>query len=192
METGSSQESQRPRVVVDPPKAEPRPIWAPPALSAFSDANPRRLRQVINPSQLLWKLSDSARQVRQRYTLSRQAALGRRGEDLAHRFLQSAGLRILARNYRPAGGECEIDIVARDGEVLVFVEVKSRASAEYGAPDRAIGKEKQKHIVRAARHYSLRAGIPWSQVRFDTVSVVFTQPPSIVYQQDAFFEGRAI
>lgn len=146
----------------------------------------------IAPRQLLWKLSDAARQFRQRQTLSPAAALGRRGEDLAHRYLRSAGFTILARNYRPGGGDAEVDIVARDKNVIVFVEVKSRSSADFGTPDRAIDTEKQKHIVRAARTYATRAGIEWSEVRFDTVSIVFTSPPSIIHQQDAFFEGRAI
>jgi putative endonuclease len=141
---------------------------------------------------LLWKLSDSARQFRERQTLTPDAALGRRGEDLAHRYLRSKGVRVLARNYRPDGGNSEIDIVARDGGVLVFVEVKTRASAEFGSPDRAIGPEKQKNIVRAARAYATRAGIEWSEVRFDTISIVFTEPPSIMHQEDAFFDGRAI
>jgi putative endonuclease len=141
---------------------------------------------------LLWKLSDTARQFRQRQTLSPTAALGRRGEDLAHRYLKSAGFTILARNYRPGGGDSEVDIVARDRDIVVFVEVKSRSSEEFGAPDRAIDAEKQKHIARAARAYATRAGLEWSQVRFDTVSIVFTNPPSIVHLQDAFFEGRAI
>ena len=99
---------------------------------------------------------------------------------------------VLARNYRPANGEAEVDIVARDGETTVFVEVKSRTSAEFGAPERAIDSDKRKHIVRAARAYATRAGIGWDQVRFDTVSIVFTTPPSIVHLQDAFFDGRAI
>ena len=145
----------------------------------------------IRPGQLLWKLSDAARQYRERKKLAPDAALGRRGEDLAHRYLRSAGLRIVARNYRP-GGDSEVDIVARDGDTVVFVEVKARVSAEFGSPDRAIDHEKQKHIIRAARSYTTRAGIEWNQVRFDTVSIVFTDPPSIIHQQDAFFEGRTI
>lgn len=145
----------------------------------------------IAPRQLLWKLSDAARQRRQQQTLTADAAMGHRGEDLAHRYLRSKGLAILSRNYRP-GGDSEVDIVARDGEVTVFVEVKARASAEYGSPDRAIGAEKQKHIIRAARAFTTRAGIEWNQVRFDTISIVFTDPPSIVHQQDAFFAGRSM
>lgn len=124
--------------------------------------------------------------------LSPDAALGRRGEDLAHRYLRSAGFVIVARNYRPNAGDVEVDIVARDNGTLVFIEVKSRISAEFGSPERAIDSEKQKRIVRAARSYATRAGIDWNQVRFDTVSIVFTKPPSIVHQQDAFFNGRAI
>ncbi len=146
----------------------------------------------IAPRQLLWKLSDAARHVRETQTLTPDAALGRRGEDLAHRYLRSKGLTILSRNYRPGGGDAEIDIVARDGNITVFVEVKTRSSAEYGSPDRAIGSEKEKHILRAARAFATRAGIEWDEVRFDTISIVFTKPPSIVHQQDAFFEGRAV
>ena len=157
-------------------------------MATGSDQSPLRLS---NARQALWKLSDVARQFRQNRTLSPEAALGRRGEDLAHRYLRSAGFTVIARNYRP-GEDSEVDIVARQGDTIVFVEVKSRTSADFGSPDRAIGAEKQKHIVRAARSYTTRAGIEWSQVRFDTISIVFTDPPSIVHQQDAFFDGRAI
>lgn len=132
------------------------------------------------------------RQLGEQRTLSPTAALGRKGEDLAHRYLQRMGLVVLARNYRPAAGEAEVDIVARDGPTLVFVEVKSRASADYGEPDRAVDTEKEKNVVRAARNYALRAGIEWSCVRFDVVSVVFSTPPRITHHQDAFFHGRAI
>ncbi len=145
----------------------------------------------VAPRQLLWKVSDAARQFRERRSLTPEAALGRRGEDYAHRYLRRAGFTVLARNYRPGGGEAEVDIVARDGDVVVFVEVKSRKSAEFGMPDRAIDTEKQRNITRAARSYASKAGIPWDKVRFDTISIVFTEPPSIVHHQDAFFEGRA-
>jgi putative endonuclease len=152
----------------------------------------QRLLRQVQPKQLLWKLSDAARQFRERRTLSPESAVGRRGEDLAHRYLRNAGLTVVARNYRPNEGEAEVDIVARDGDTVVFVEVKTRASSDCGAPDRAIGGDKQKNIVRAARSYATRAGIAWSQVRFDTISIVLTNPPSLVHQQDAFFVGRAV
>lgn len=98
----------------------------------------------------------------------------------------------MARNYRPNEGDAEVDIVARDGDTVVFVEVKSRTSDHFASPDRAIDGEKQKNIVRAARAYATRAGIAWNQVRFDTISIVFTKPPTLVHQRDAFFDGRAI
>jgi putative endonuclease len=144
----------------------------------------------IRPSQLLWKLSDRARQFRQNSILSAEAAIGKRGEDLAHRYLRKVGFTVVARNYRP-GIDSEVDIVARRGDLLVFVEVKTRTSTEAGHPDRAIDLEKQKHIARAARSYVTRAGVEWNQVRFDTIAVVLSHPPSIVHHEDAFFHGRA-
>jgi putative endonuclease len=148
--------------------------------------------ETLKTSQLLWKkLSEAARHFKRRRVLSADAALGRRGEDLAHRYLRCAGFKIIARNNH-SGGSSDIDIVARDGDITVFVEVKTRAAAEYGAPERATDSEKQKRIVRAARSYAACAGIEWSTVRFDTVSIVFSQSPAIVHQQDAFFEERAI
>ena len=158
----------------------------------MATGSPERAPWSLAPKQLLWKLSDRARQFREQKVLTPEAALGRRGEDVAHRYLRNIGMTVLARNYRPGGGEAEVDIIARDGDIVVFVEVKSRRSADYGSPDRQIDDSKRKNITRAARSYATRAGIAWSQVRFDVVSVVLTEPPSIVHQQDAFFEGRPI
>jgi putative endonuclease len=151
----------------------------------------KRSGWALKPGQLLWKLSDSARQAREARTLQADAALGRRGEDLAHRYLQKAGYAVVTRNYKP-GADSEIDIVATKDELVVFVEVKSRSSAVYGAPERAMDANKQKNIVRGARAYATRAAIDWSRVRFDVISVVFTKPPSILHQQDAFFPSRRI
>ena len=80
---------------------------------------------------------------------------GRRGEDLAHRYLRRQGFTIVARNYRLAAGDAEVDLIARDGEALVFVEVKSRETGEYGPPERAIGEEKRRHLsARRARIFA--------------------------------------
>lgn len=111
---------------------------------------------------------------------------GRLGEDLAHRYLRRHGCTIVARRYRPRAGGGEIDLVAWQGETLVFVEVKTRASAEYGTPDRAVDAEKEGYLRRAGRDYARRAGIEWSRVRFDIVSVVLTDPPFIEWFPDAF------
>lgn len=104
---------------------------------------------------------------------------GRRGEDLAHRYLKRQRFTIVARNYRLAAGDAEVDLIARDGEALVFVEVKSRETGEYGPPERAIGEEKRRHLLRVAREYARKTNTPWEQVRFDVVTVIFSNPPQI-------------
>ena len=136
-----------------------------------------RLKWALQPQQLLWKLSDRARQFGESRSLTPTAAVGKRGEDLAHRYLQRAGFKIIARNYKP-GQDSEVDIVARLGELLVFVEVKTRTSAEHAAPDRAIDKEKHRHIIKAARAFASRANIDWDKVRFDiSLSYSSIRPP---------------
>ncbi|MEQ1885425.1 MAG: YraN family protein [Bryobacteraceae bacterium] len=106
-------------------------------------------------------------------------ALGRRGEDLAHRYLRKQGFTIVARNYRLAAGDGEADLIAWEGETLVLVEVKSRKSDEHGPPERAIDDEKRQHLKRIAREYSRKTETPWERVRFDLVTVVFSTPPRI-------------
>jgi putative endonuclease len=118
-------------------------------------------------------------------------ALGRRGEDLAHRYLERRGMTIVARNYRTATGSAEADLVAWERDILVFIEVKTRSTEEYGPPDRAIGAEKRRAIVRAAADYSRRAGVPAEKVRFDVINVVLSTPPSFEHIRDAFSAARA-
>ena len=110
---------------------------------------------------------------------------GRLGEDLAHRYLRGRGCTVVARNYRPPAGHGEIDLVVWHGEKLVFVEVKTRDSAEFGEPERAVDAEKQLHLTRAARDYARRAGVEWQQVRFDVVAVILS-PRRIEWLRDAF------
>jgi putative endonuclease len=117
-------------------------------------------------------------------------ALGRRGEDIAHRFLQRSGMIVVDRNYRMASGGGEVDLIAWEADVLVFVEVKSRSTDEYGAPDRAIGAEKQASLLRAAREYARHADVQWDKVRFDVVNVVFDKPPKVRHYRDALARSR--
>jgi putative endonuclease len=95
--------------------------------------------------------------------------MGGVGERKACEFLRKAGYRIIARNWRTRFGE--IDIIARDGETLVFVEVKLRSSEEFGGPEGALTPAKQRRIVLAARHFlgQTECELP---VRFDLVTVV--------------------
>jgi putative endonuclease len=132
----------------------------------------------------LYRLADAAR--RRARGLNPTAAHGRLGEDLAHRYLRRRGCRIVARNYRPRSGGVEIDLVAWHGETLVFVEVKARATEDFGTPDRAVDTTKQTYLIRAGRDYARRAGVPWDRTRFDIVGIVLSRPPRIDWQQDAF------
>ena len=116
-------------------------------------------------------------------------ALGRRGEDLAHRYLKNCGFAIVARNYRGRNGGVEVDLIGWDGPLLVFVEVKSRSSVSFGQPEEAVDREKQVRLIRAAGEYIHRCGVGWNFVRFDVVSVLFGEPPALSHIEDAF--GRS-
>lgn len=102
-------------------------------------------------------------------------AVGRYGEQRAVDHLAAAGLEILARNWRCREGE--IDIVARDGPALVFVEVKTRSSLAFGSPAEAVDRAKSARIRQLALRWilaqrELGEQTFWSSVRFDVVSVV--------------------
>src|SRR5579871_5753968 len=135
---------------------------------------------------MLGVLSDWLRHHRRRRIWDPDLALGRRGEDLAHRFLRRQGFTVVARNYRLAAGDAEADLIAFEGEKLVFIEVKSRKSGDFGPPERAIDDKKQLHMLRVAREYTRKTSTPWDRVRFDIVTVVFTQPPEIALFREAF------
>jgi putative endonuclease len=117
---------------------------------------------------------------------SADLATGRRGEDLAHRYLQRKGFKIVARNYRLSAGDAEADVIGWQGEELVFVEVKTRRSDEYGPPDRAVGEEKRVHLRRVAREYVRKSKTPWDRVRFDVVNVILGDPPKVEWLPGAF------
>ncbi|MGB8412713.1 MAG: YraN family protein [Candidatus Binatus sp.] len=101
--------------------------------------------------------------------LGGQVALGRRGERAAERYLRRNGYRIVARNYRAAGAE--IDLVAIDGETLVFVEVKTRRSRAAGAPEEAVDERKQTRMRRAAEVFAARYRADEMEMRFDIIAV---------------------
>ena len=97
----------------------------------------------------LYRLADRARHAARLRRWTHDQAMGRWGEDLAHRYLQREGYVVVARNYRPSYGSGDIDLVAWERSTLVLVEVKWRASEEFGPPDRAVDPEKQRHLLKA-------------------------------------------
>jgi putative endonuclease len=112
--------------------------------------------------------------------------LGSRGEELAARFLEENGWRILVRNFRM--GRKEIDLVARRGEVVAFVEVKTRAGAGYGHPLEAITWKKRREIRQVATAWVDRFGGPDDTYRFDAVAIEIDGrgPPRIEHVEDAW------
>ena len=117
---------------------------------------------------------------------SPERVLAARGEDLAMRYLQKRKYVIIERNYRPRKGKQEVDLIAWDGDSLVFVEVKTRSSDETGAPERAVTPDKQKHLIRAAELYTRYTKINQEAVRFDVVAILDGTPPRIDLFRNAF------
>ncbi len=97
--------------------------------------------------------------------------LGRWGERRAERFLRRQGLKILGRRVR-VGKKDEIDLLARQGGVLVIIEVKTRSEEGLEPPRRAVDFHKQNHLNRAALHYARRLHPPPEALRFDIVEVI--------------------
>jgi len=116
--------------------------------------------------------------------------LGKRGEDLACEELERRGYAIIARRFRVRSGE--LDIVARDGATLVFVEVKTRTSREFGDAAEAVTRIKQLRMMRLAEEYLMRHHLQKCPCRFDVVSVHFDEHAAhagaagIVVIQNAF------
>jgi putative endonuclease len=129
---------------------------------------------------------DAIRDARRRRLWDRDKASGRRGEDLAHRFLRKQRYIIVARNYRLSSGDAEADLIARDGEDLVIVEVKTRATDQFGPPEQAVNPEKRRRLMRVGREYARKTDTAWERVRFDIVSIVLREPPEVTLLRAAF------
>lgn len=109
--------------------------------------------------------------MRARLSTERTGELGPQGEQLAARFLQKLGYRILARGHRQRLGE--IDLVALDGQTLVFVEVKTWRAGDRGDPALAVDARKQDKLTRAALTYMKRRRLLQQAARFDVISIVW-------------------
>jgi putative endonuclease len=112
---------------------------------------------------------------------------GARGEKLARRFLRSHGYKILYRNFRACGGG-EIDIVCRDGDTLVFVEVKTRSDEDFGRPIEAVDRQKQLRVSKGGLAWLRLLDNPDIVFRFDVVEVLLPNggDPQLELIQDAF------
>jgi putative endonuclease len=115
-----------------------------------------------------------------------RAVAGRAAEDLAARFLDAQGLCVVARNFRTKRGE--IDLVARDGATLVFVEVRFRRSESHGGAAESITAAKQARMVAAAQLYLMRQrGDP--PCRFDAILLDALDPARVDWRRDVIASG---
>ncbi len=99
--------------------------------------------------------------------------LGSRGESLAEKKLKRSGYKIVERNFRCAIGE--VDLVARDGETLVFVEVKTRTKADFTSPQDAVDWKKRRKLAQVCQHYLMRRGLQDVRCRFDVVAILLPE-----------------
>jgi putative endonuclease len=124
--------------------------------------------------------------------------VGDTGERLASQFLVRRGMRLvcsnftvpIGRNLRGATVTGEIDLVALDGDVLCFVEVKTRSSAEFGSPVKAVDLRKQRQIIRAARIYRRVFNLDGIKFRYDAVAVVLGETPRIEHFKGFWSESK--
>ena len=111
--------------------------------------------------------------------------MGQRGEKVAQSFLAEKGYKILHVNWR--NRKAEIDIIAMDGDTLVFVEVKTRRSNLYGDPENAVNFKKQRRLIHAANAYVSKYRIE-NDARFDIVSVLIEKNATVInHFPDAFY-----
>ena len=120
--------------------------------------------------------------------LTPRQILGARGEKAAAKHLRRHGYKILLRNFR--SGKAEVDIVARHKDWLVFVEVKTRETEQFGAPSEAVDRDKQRNLSKAALDYLRLLGNPRIHFRFDIVEVIIAggsrKPDDIRLIENAF------
>lgn len=113
--------------------------------------------------------------------------LGKKGEEIAEKYLRNWNYKILEKNYR-CGKLGEIDIVAYEGRTLVFVEVKTRKTEEFGTAEEAVDFRKQEKIRKLAQYYIHKNKLKEVEVRFDVVSIFMERDNSyrINLLKDAF------
>lgn len=96
--------------------------------------------------------------------------LGKIGEQIATEYIEKLGYKIIKRNFHCKQGE--IDIIAQDNQEIVFIEVKTRTSTNYGQPSEAVNKMKLRHMCRSAKYYLYKSNCFNNFVRFDVVEIM--------------------
>lgn len=112
-------------------------------------------------------------------------AIGKWGENVAAEYLRNRGWAIAARNYRTPYGE--LDIVARKGGTVLFIEVKTRTSDAYGMPEESISPSKAKHLLESAQHYLQQNSLEDTDWRVDVIAI--QGRPNQTNTQIAWFEN---
>ena len=118
-------------------------------------------------------------------TTASHLLLGQQGEEMAAKMYQEKGFEIVQRNFR--SGKAEIDLIVKKGNLMIFVEVKTRTSVAFGMPEEDVTSRKAKLIVNAAEQYTYDHN--WqSNVRFDIVAIIITRDNTeITHFEDAFY-----
>lgn len=113
--------------------------------------------------------------------------LGQEGEHIAEEYLRTLGYHIVARNFR-FGRHGEIDVIAYDGDTLVFIEVKYRRSRTYGTPEEAVGQRKRYQLRRIAEGFLYAHPHPASAYRFDVIAIEQTKAETTIrHWKNAFW-----
>lgn len=116
--------------------------------------------------------------------LENHISTGIKGENIAVDYLLKEGYKVLERNYRFK--RAEIDIIASDGNQLIFIEVKTRRSSKFGLPEEAVTVKKSKIVISAAENYINQ--INWEKdIRFDVIAVQLNPHIKIEHIKDAFY-----
>ena len=116
--------------------------------------------------------------------MSKNKELGLEGEQIAANYLQGEGWNILEMNYRYS--RSEIDLIASKGEIIIFVEVKTRTNTTFGMPEDFVDEKKAENIMNGAEHYIHK--INWKgNIRFDIISIIKKDSTEIKHLEDAFY-----
>ena len=117
--------------------------------------------------------------------MSHNLTRGKEGEYIAKKYLVSKGYRVLESNYRNKIGE--IDLIAFDNDILVFLEVKTRTSFKYGYAFEAVDYRKQKKIISTSLVYIKYKNYNDTQIRYDIIEIYLTENPKINHLENAFY-----